>query len=123
MISTPYNANTPNGLCPGQNGYNSTTVINAFLSQQNCINYTNTTSMPEYFAVALNSTTSSINNTRYTGTDMYAWRISAYPDLNAGVDYYNVYGDPSYKISTQIFPADISQQAWMTFINWQESND
>ena len=71
---------------------------------------------------ALNNISSSnaFTNSRYLGSDLYAWRIDAYSDINAGKSYYNVYAELSlYESSTQLYPPQITNTVWESFISWQ----
>lgn len=99
-------------------------IIATFLNSSNCINYTNPDHMYEYFNTALNTiiTESAMSNPRFKGTDLYAWRIAAYSDINGAKGYYNQYGDPA-ESTVQIFPPNITQMIWESFVSWSAQND
>lgn len=124
--SSPTDANPPNGICPGAPGAAAQEIILGFLNSQNCVNYTNSDHMFQYFNASLVSISNSgaFANKRYLGSDLYAWRISAYSDINASKGYYNQNGDvKEYESSTQIFPPQITPIVWESFINWSVAND
>ena len=97
---------------------NPATNINNFLGKDNCVKYTNSQSLINYFdavLTAIKTSTASTNN-RYLGNTLYAWRIKSQNDISAGSHYYNVYGDSSlYKINTQVFPSNIEDKIWTSF--------
>lgn len=99
-------------------------IIVTFLNSSNCINYTNPDHMYEYFNAALSAITaeSAMSNTRFKGTDLYAWRISAYSDINGSKGYYNQYGDKPESMP-QIFPPNITPMIWESFVTWSTLND
>lgn len=108
------------GICPG----NSTNPnIAAFLNNSNCVNYTNPTKLLAYFSSSLQSVKSAgVNNTRYLGSDLYTWNIQAFPEINASKGYYNQYGESDlYKLTTQVFPAEITPSIWASFLLWEQS--
>lgn len=124
--SNPIDANPPNGECPGVPGVEAESIIIGFLNSQNCVNYTNSDHMEEYFNASLSSISNSdaFSNKRYLGADLYAWRISAYSDINASKGYFNQnYDSKSYESSTQLFPPEITGVVWESFINWSIIND
>ena len=99
-------------------------IIVIFLNSSNCINYTNPDHMYEYFNAALSTITteSAMSNPRFKGTDLYAWRIDAYSDINGSKGYYNQYGDPA-ESTVQIFPPNITPMIWESFVTWNTLND
>lgn len=108
------------GICPG----NSTNPnIAAFLNNSNCVNYTNPTKLLAYFNASLQSVKNAgVNNSRYLGSDLYTWNIQAFPEINASKGYYNQYGESDlYKLTTQVFPAEITPSVWSAFLLWEQN--
>ncbi len=108
------------GTCPSNT---SNPNIALFLNNSNCVNYTNPTKLLAYFNASLLSVKNAgVNNPRYLGSDLYTWNIQAFPEINASKGYYNQYGySKLYKLTTQVFPAEITPDVWSAFLIWNQN--
>jgi hypothetical protein len=108
-------------LCSASGCSNNIPTINIknFFAANNCVNYTNSNSIYDYFNLAMTAVKVVKSNPMYIGTALYAWRVDAFNDIACGVHYYSQYGDSSlYTICTQQFPAEISPNVWQYFNGW-----
>lgn len=103
------------------------TNVTNFLSM--CKAYQNTSPtganvvMNDYFSSALGVLNTNYivgdGKSRYLGASLYAWRISAWSDLQGAISYYSLYRTPSaLKTTSALFPMQITQDAWTSYLNW-----
>jgi hypothetical protein len=109
-------------MCPTKYPPNPLTqYVSQFLND--CKSYTNTSVMNQYFTEALaavNKATTKRQATlpRFIGNSLYAWRINAMNDISGATKYYSIYGDSTlYKTDTEVFPPQITPEAWTTYLN------
>lgn len=110
-------------LCPIKSPPNPVTqYVAQFLND--CKSYSNTSGMNDYFNAALTAvkavtaTRSSTTLPRFIGNSLYAWRINAMNDISGAIKYYSIYGDSTlYKTDTEVFPPQITPEAWITYLN------
>lgn len=98
-------------------------LINDFINLPNCGSFSNNgVKMQDYFAGETNLITSASTSNQsqtYLGSSLYAWRISAMSDLGGAKSVPSLLGIPGpSSYSVQLFPMDISDDVWTTFITW-----
>lgn len=124
-------------ICLGPNSSSSliNSTISGYIDLPNCGSFTNkdttkvvptNVTMNQYFSSEtslITQTSTSGKSQLYLGSSLYAWRISQMSDFGGVPTTYSLLGPPSTDkpYSAQLFPMNISDDVWATFIAWAKS--
>ena len=101
------------------------TLIGDFINLPNCGSFPNKgVTMQDYFVGEtglINLASTSNKSQSYLGSSLYAWRISAMSDFAAVPSTYSLLQNPTpTSYSIQLFPMNISDEVWKSFISWTQ---